>query len=86
MMNENSIYCVYMTPCNYCSKFDKWCDKNCNGNKTESVVYKETTEKMLNHAGEYAVKFAKNHGISVAEAMEKSMVKARFDVFNETGR
>lgn len=21
-------YCVYITPCGYCSKFDKWCEKN----------------------------------------------------------
>lgn len=41
--------------------------------------------EMLNPAGEYAIKFAKNHCISIAEAMEHPMVKARFNVFNETG-
>lgn len=33
MMNENSMYCVYMTPCKYCAKFDKWCDKECKSKK-----------------------------------------------------
>lgn len=87
MMNSNSMFCVYMTPCNYCAKFDKWCDKTCNRKDTvASVVHNETSEKMLNPAGEYAIKFANNHGISIAEAMEQPMVKARFDVFNATGK
>lgn len=57
-----------------------------NKDKSASVVHKETTEKMLNPAGEYAVKLAENHGISIAEAMELPIVKARFDVFNATGK
>lgn len=57
-----------------------------NKDKSASVVHNETTEKMLNPAGEYAIKFANNHGISIAEAMEQPMVKARFDVFNATGK
>lgn len=24
-MNGGIEYCTYMTPCGYCSKFDKWC-------------------------------------------------------------
>jgi len=40
---------------------------------------------MLNPAGEYAVTFARNHGMSIAAAMEQPMVKARFEVFNKTG-
>ena len=90
MMNENSVYCVYMTPCNYCAKFDKWCDKRCNDRnaieKAKNETKNEATGKILNPAGEYAVKFAKNHGMSIAEAMEQPMVKARFDVFNATGK
>lgn len=85
MMKGNSMFCVYMTPCNYCAKFDKWCDKNC-GKRKGMKNTEEQTEKMLNPAGEYAVKFAENHGISIAEAMEQPMVKARFDVFNATGK
>lgn len=89
MMNENSMYCVYMTPCKYCAKFDKWCDKKCKSKKSAQAATNnaiaENTEKNLNPAGEYAVKFAKNHGMSVAEAMGHPMVKARFNVFNETG-
>lgn len=26
MVNKISTFCVYMTPCNYCSKFDKPCN------------------------------------------------------------
>lgn len=26
-MNGGLEFCVYKTPCDYCSKFDKWCDK-----------------------------------------------------------
>ena len=26
-MNGGIEFCVYMTPCGYCSKFDKWCEK-----------------------------------------------------------
>lgn len=41
---------------------------------------------LLNPAGQYAVKFAQNHGMSIDEAMEQPMVKARFEFFNATGR
>lgn len=89
MMNGNSMYCVYMTPCNYCAKFDKWCDEKCKdknkGEKLKNDTACKSDEKLLNPAGEYAAKFAKNHGMSIAEAMEQPMVKARFHVFNETG-
>ena len=90
MVNKNSTFCVYMTPCNYCSKFNKLCDKICNDKrkpkKAEAVASSEASEKMLNPAGEYAVTFAKNHGMSIAAAMEHPMVKARFHFFNETGK
>lgn len=46
---------------------------------------KQNQGKMLNPAGEYAVRFAENHGMSVAEAMEQPMVKARFKFFNDAG-
>lgn len=46
---------------------------------------KFTTEKALNPAGEYAVKFARNRGISIEDAMEQPMVKARFQVFQDVG-
>ena len=41
---------------------------------------------LLNPAGQYAVKFAENHGMSISKAMEQPMVKARFEFFNVTGR
>lgn len=89
MVNKNTTFCVYMTPCNYCSKFDKPCNEACDDKgklkKAEAVASSEASEKMLNPAGEYAVTFARNHGMSIAEAMEQSMVKARFEVFNKTG-
>lgn len=42
-------------------------------------------EKTLNPAGEYATRFAQNHRMSIAEAMEHPMVQARFRVFQEAG-
>lgn len=44
------------------------------------------TSKYLNPYGEYVVKFAKNHGISIREALDEPMVKARYNYFNMTGR
>lgn len=41
---------------------------------------------LLNPAGQYAIEFAKNHGMAIQEAMEQPMVKARFEFFNQTGR
>ena len=54
-----------------------------------SVMYKdfEKTEssELLNPAGKYLLKFAKNHSLSISEDYEQPMVKARFDFFNKTG-
>ena len=36
-------------------------------------------------AGKYLLKFAKNHNLSLSEAYEQPIVKARFDFFNRTG-
>lgn len=44
-----------------------------------------TEQKLLNPYGEYAVKFAENHGMSIYEAMQQPMVKARLEFFNATG-
>ena len=43
------------------------------------------TSSMLNPYGKYLLKFAQNHGLSVDEAVEHPMVKARLHFFNETG-
>ncbi len=40
---------------------------------------------MLNPFGEYVIKFARNHGMSIEEAYEQPMVKARLHFFHETG-
>ena len=89
MVNKNSTFCVYMTPCNYCSKFDKPCNEACDDKgrlkKAEVPAGSEAPDKMLNPAWEYAVTFARNHGMSIVAAMEQPMVKARFEVFNKTG-
>ncbi len=53
--------------------------------KEAEKIRQEDENKLFNPAGEYALKFAKNHGISIAEAMEKPMVKARFAYFADTG-
>ena len=81
-------FCHYITPCGYCVRLDKECPergkkKFCR--KATAVMSAETNEKLLNPAGEYAAEFAKNHGISIAAAMEEPMVKARFEYFNKTG-
>ena len=84
MSTEGKVFCVYQTPCGYCSKFDKECDQQkCKNKNTEA--HARVPEPILNAAGEYAVGFARNHGISIEEAMEKPMVKARFNVFEKTG-
>ena len=89
MVNKNSTFCVYMTPCNYCSKFDKPCNEACDDKgklkKAEVPAGIEAPDNMINPSGEFSVTFAINHFISIAAAMEHPMVKARFEVFNKTG-
>lgn len=46
---------------------------------------KDMIGSLLNSYGEYVAKFAKNHGISVDEAHQHPMCKARLSCFNETG-
>lgn len=41
--------------------------------------------ELLNPYGEYLCKFAKNHNMSIQEATEQPIVKARLDYFNKTG-
>ena len=41
--------------------------------------------ELLNPYGKYICEFAKNHNMSIQEATEQSMVKARLDYFNKTG-
>lgn len=56
-----------------------------NPKKEKVPAGSEAPDKILNPAGEYAFTFARNHGMSLAAAMEHPMVKARFEVFNKTG-
>ena len=80
-----TMFCQYETPCGWCTRLNIECPKKggCKPRKKQSakMASDNADEKLLNPAGEYAVKFAENHGISVAEAMERPMVKARFEVF-----
>lgn len=45
----------------------------------------DETSELLNPYGKYLCKFAKNHNMSIEEAAEQPMVKARLDYFNKTG-
>ena len=54
-----------------------------------SMMYKDfenmESSELLNPAGKYLLKFAKNHNLSLSEAYEQPIVKARFDFFNRPG-
>ena len=51
----------------------------------ESGIISGLESKLLNPYGEYLLKFAENHGMSIDEAAEQPMVKARLAYFNATG-
>lgn len=55
------------------------------GKVLEGLVQERLQRKMLNPYGEYVLKFAENHGISISEAYKQPMVKARYDFFCKTG-
>lgn len=46
---------------------------------------KDISQKILNPYGEYLCKFAENHGVSIVEAAEQLMLKARHGYFCKTG-
>lgn len=85
-----TMFCQYETPCGYCVRLDKECPEKrqvCKSRKkaVAAAATSEPDEKLLNPAGEYAVKFAENHGISIEEAMQEPMVKARFAAYAAGG-
>jgi hypothetical protein len=45
----------------------------------------DQTGNLLNPYGEFVMQFAKNHNISISEAYEHPICKARLKYFNETG-
>jgi len=49
-------------------------------------TYFEPRESLLNPYGQYAADFAKNHGISIAEAYTHPTVQARYEYYNRTGK
>lgn len=84
-----TMFCQYETPCGYCVRLNKECPEKgkCKPRRkaAAAVATSEPDEKMLNPAGEYAVKFAENHGISIEQAMQEPMVKARFAAYAAGG-
>lgn len=53
--------------------------------KITQVESLDDAQPLLNPYGEYAIKFAENHGMTINEALEHPMVKARLEYFNATG-
>lgn len=84
-----TMFCQYETPCGYCVRLDKECPEKgkCKPRRkaAAAVAISKPDEKLLNPAGEYAVKFAENHGISIDKAMQEPMVKARFAAYATGG-
>lgn len=81
-----TMFCQYETPCGWCARLNKECpEKGGCKKKKKKAASDNTDEKLLNPVGEYAAKFAENHGMSVADALEQPMVKARMEFFNQTG-
>lgn len=53
-MNSGLEFCIYITPCGYCSKFDKWCEKKKNKyNKSKGETIDEEEFKNLKLNGRY---------------------------------
>lgn len=46
-MNDGIEFCVYMTPCGYCSKFDKWCSKKCREDKNKEKLSTLSPETLM---------------------------------------
>lgn len=81
-----TMFCQHETPCGWCTRLNSECtekgDRKPKASK-KAVAVPASEEKFLNPVGEYAVKFAQNHGISFSEAMSHPMVKA-FAQFQDT--
>lgn len=76
-----TIFCQYETPCGWCTRLNKECTEKggCKPKRMKAAAVAEPEEKILSPVGEYAIKFAENHGISMSEAMRHPMVKAYAD-------
>lgn len=86
-----TMFCQFETPCGWCTRLNIECPEKgkCKPRKVaEAAVAANSNldEKLLNPAGEYAVKFAENHGMSISDALEQPMVKARLKFFNQIGK
>lgn len=65
MSLEGIVFCVYKTPCGYCSKFNKECtEKRCEKNKNK-LTHTSDQIPVPNPAGEYADEFAKDIGMKL---------------------
>lgn len=49
---------------------------------TDELAFMATESSLLNPHGQYAIKFAQNHGISINEAFEHPTVKAHAEAIN----
>ena len=78
-----TMFCQYETPCGWCTRLNKECPEKgrCAPKKGKAVVTAEPEEKLLNPVGEYAAKFAENHGMSINDALNHPAVKAFAHVF-----
>lgn len=82
-----TMFCQYETPCGFCTRLNKPCTVkgDCKPEPLplpvdlRAALKIETdnkTQGTLNELGEYAVRFAQNHGITASEAMSHPTVKA----------
>lgn len=82
-----TMFCQYETPCGYCTRLNEPCIAKgaCKPKPRPAPVDLRAalkiepdnkTQGALNELGEYAVRFAQNHGITAAEAMSHPTVKA----------
>lgn len=61
-----TMFCQYETPCGWCARLNKECPKKGGCKKKENKATADNAdEKLLNPEGEYVVKFAENHGMSI---------------------
>lgn len=64
-MNGGIEFCVYMTPCGYCSKFDKWCEKKCNNKRKTNFNFSNIIKE--NENGSFTFKDLEEKGIVIGD-------------------
>jgi len=75
-------------PCQKCkvcmkrSLCPNWVPKDENIGALAMSIEPNTDESLLNEHGKYVLRYAKNHGISIAEAHKAPIVQAHLDFFS----